>query len=133
MNDVPWLRSGTGSTPVDGGCIMQVIDWIDRNKWSDSPPCVHPVLRALAIRANDTLGDGERQRLLDLAPRLMGTASDDRVLAVRLAAWCARQVLPVYETAYPNDNRPRRAIEAAEAWADCPCHKGNYPLEGGGG
>ena len=118
---VPWLRAGTGSTPADGGCIMQVIDWLDRTGWSDSPECVHPVLRVLAIRANDALGDADRQQLLDLAPRLMGTNSDDRVLSVRLAAFCARYVLHIFEERYPGDERPRRAIDAAEAWAYCPC------------
>lgn len=88
-NIVPWLRSGTGQTPTDGGCIMQVIDWIHRNEWTDNPPCVHPVLRRLAIAANDQLDDAGRQRLLALAPRLMGTASDDRELSVRLAASAA--------------------------------------------
>ena len=72
-NTVPWLRSGTGQTPSDGGCIMQVIDWIDRNQWSDAPDCVHPVIRHLAIYVNDRVDDTERQRLLDLAPRMMGT------------------------------------------------------------
>jgi hypothetical protein len=37
---VPWLRSGKGETPADGGCINQVIDWIDRGEWTDTPPCV---------------------------------------------------------------------------------------------
>ena len=113
---VPWLRSGTGSTPSDGGCIMQVIDWIDRNKWTDRPPCVHPVLAKLAIRANDSLDDKGRQKLLDLAPRLMGTASDDKMLSVKLAVFCARKVLHLFEAKYPKDFRPRQSIEAAEAW-----------------
>jgi hypothetical protein len=117
---VPWLRSGTGETPADGGCILQVIDWVDRLEWTDSPPCVHPVLAALAIRANDNMDDRARQQLLGLAPRLMGTASYDPVLAVRLAVFCARYVLPVFEAARPGDGRPRLACEAAELWADAP-------------
>jgi hypothetical protein len=73
---VPFLRSGTGDNPEDGGCIMQVIDWIDRCEWSDEPVCVHPILRIVAIQVNDDMEDGDRQRLLALAPRLMNTASD---------------------------------------------------------
>ena len=46
---VPWLRSGTGSTPNDGGCIMQVIDWLDSAGWSDSPACVHPAIGGVLI------------------------------------------------------------------------------------
>ena len=33
------------------------------------------------------------------------------------AADCAEHVLPIYEAAYPGDGRPRRAIEAARAFA----------------
>jgi hypothetical protein len=29
-------------------------------------------------------------------------------------SWCALQVLPIYEKAYPNDRRPRNAVEAAQ-------------------
>ena len=117
---VPWLRSGTGATPAEGGCILQVIDWIDRHSWTDRPVCVHRVLAKLAILANDTLPDGERQKLLDLAPRLMRTASDDKKLSVQLAVFLARQVLPIFEKKYPNNDRPRKSIEAAEAWIENP-------------
>lgn len=33
------------------------------------------------------------------------------------AADCARRVLPYFEDRYPGDNRPRKAIKAAIAWA----------------
>lgn len=117
---VPWLRSGTGRTPAEGGCILQVIDWIDRNQWTDHPTCVHRAIARVAIRANDTLPDGERQKLLDLAPRIMGTASDDKKLSVQLAVFSARYVLHFWEEEHPADLRPRRAIEAAEAWLENP-------------
>jgi len=38
----------------------------------------------------------------------------------RLAVWaadCAQHVLPLFEGARPDDDRPRRAIELARAWA----------------
>jgi len=117
---VPWLRSGTGRTPAEGGCILQVIDWIDRNQWTDHPVCVHPAIAKVAIRANDTLPDGERQKLLDLAPRIMGTAGGDNRLSVQLAVFCARHVLHIWEDKHPNDDRPRKSIEAAEAWIENP-------------
>ena len=74
MEGVPYLRNGKGSRPQDGGCILQVIDWIDRGQWSDTPRCVLGPFRELAINCNDSLPDDERQQLLDLAPRLRGTA-----------------------------------------------------------
>ena len=113
-NLVPWLRKGTGDTPKDGGCIMQVVDWINRGKWTDHPPCVHPVIRILAIQVNDSLDDVGRQKLLDLAPRMMNTASDDGDLARKLSIFCAEHVLPIFEAKYPDDDRPRKAIEAAK-------------------
>jgi hypothetical protein len=123
MNPVPWLRKGTGTTPAEGGCILQVVDWVHRGGWTDQPPCVHPVLRRLAVGANDTLDDEGRQRLLDLAPRLIGTASNDGRLSVQLGVFCAREVLPVFEARFPGDDRPRRAVEAAEAWIADPCEE----------
>ena len=115
-NTVPWLRTGTGATPQDGGCILQVIDWIDRNEWTDHPPCVHPVIQRLAISANDSLDDTGRQKLLDLVPRMMNTASGDKRLSVQLAVFCAERVLPIFEARYADDDRPRKAIEAACEW-----------------
>ena len=114
MEPIPYLRSGTGTTPRDGGCVMQIVDWISRHAWTDQPPCVHPVLRVLAIKANDTLDDTRRQQLLDLVPRLMHTATEDRRVTVGLACHVARAVLPIYEARYPADPRPRQAIDAAE-------------------
>ena len=40
---------------------------------------------------------------------------DQRLLAI-WAADCAERVLPYFERAYPEDDQPRRAIEACRAW-----------------
>lgn len=39
----------------------------------------------------------------------------DRKDRIRFAVYCAKDVLPGYEAEYPNDDCPRKAIEAAEA------------------
>jgi hypothetical protein len=39
---------------------------------------------------------------------------------VQWAVLCAESVLSIYESKYPNDNRPRAAIEAAKAWMNNP-------------
>lgn len=128
-NVVPWLRSGVGKTPQDGGCIMQVIDWIHRERWTDAPPCVHPVIRCLAIYVNDHADDETRQKLLDLAPRMMNTYSKDEALTRRLLGYLARQVYPIYEqwiaqSGYDDKGSVLACIEASEhggaadaAWA----------------
>jgi hypothetical protein len=39
---------------------------------------------------------------------------------VRIAVAYAEHALPIFEKAYPEDDRPRKAIEAARAWAENP-------------
>lgn len=41
----------------------------------------------------------------------------DRGSLVLRAADCAERVLPFFEEKYPEDNRPRKALEAGRAWA----------------
>jgi hypothetical protein len=46
-----------------------------------------------------------------------GTLTDERHRLLALwAAECAEHVLHIFESARPNDNRPRQAIEAARTW-----------------
>ena len=42
--------------------------------------------------------------------------TDQKTLAI-WAADCAERVLPCFEASYPEDTRPRRALEACRAWA----------------
>jgi hypothetical protein len=42
---------------------------------------------------------------------------DQHTSLARWAADCAEHVLPLFEQACPDDSRPRRAVEAARAWA----------------
>jgi hypothetical protein len=44
----------------------------------------------------------------------------DKPRLVTFAADCAEHVLPKFEDRYPDDKRPRQAIEAARAWVTCP-------------
>jgi len=46
------------------------------------------------------------------------TDSDHRLLALWAAA-CAEHVLDLFESARPEDQRPRQAIDAARAWVRC--------------
>jgi len=43
-------------------------------------------------------------------------SGEDQMTMAAWAADCAERVLPLFETAYPEDNRPRNAIEACRAW-----------------
>jgi hypothetical protein len=95
-----------------------VIDWMNRNEWTDAPPCVHPAFYSLAITINDYSDDAGRQRLLDIAPRLMGTASDDQVLATRLAVFAVRKAIHLVEPEWAET--AWKALAAAEAYANDP-------------
>ncbi len=44
----------------------------------------------------------------------------DKEDSVRLAIYSAELVLGIFEKAYPDDKRPREAIEAAKVWLDNP-------------
>jgi hypothetical protein len=51
------------------------------------------------------------------AGRLAGPPGDDRRLLVLAACDCAVLALPLFESKYPSDARPRVAIDTARAWA----------------
>jgi hypothetical protein len=53
-----------------------------------------------------------------LACRLM-----NKNQAVQYAIFAAEQVIDIYERKYPNDKRPRNAIEAAKAYLENPSRK----------
>lgn len=40
---------------------------------------------------------------------------------VEWAIWCAKQVLPIFENKFPDDNRPRKAIKSAKEFLKNPC------------
>ena len=48
---------------------------------------------------------------------------DVETLLVPFSYLCARRVLKNFEEVFPNDDRPRKAIEATEAYVKCPCEK----------
>ena len=43
--------------------------------------------------------------------------------SIKMAVFAALLVLPIFEKKYPDDDRPRKAIEAAEAWINRPTKK----------
>jgi hypothetical protein len=52
--------------------------------------------------------------------------SESRLKLVLIACECAELVLPIFEKAYPKDDRPRKAIEAARAYALNPSKETAY-------
>ncbi|MBI4927229.1 MAG: hypothetical protein HY835_05645 [Anaerolineae bacterium] len=43
---------------------------------------------------------------------------EDQKIMAAWAADCAERVLPLFEEAYPGDDRPRKALEACRAWVE---------------
>ncbi len=62
--------------------------------------------------------------------KMLGSYNDDHIIELMnlietqskatIARWCLdyaeRQILPIYQKCYPNDNRPRMALDASRDW-----------------
>jgi hypothetical protein len=47
------LVAGAGSETSNQACVMTLLAWVAGEAWTDHPPCSHPTLASLAVRAND--------------------------------------------------------------------------------
>ena len=101
---VPMLQSGASATPKQGGCLVQIANWLaDPTTWTDNPIHVHPVIAWWAIHVNDmvcTAGSDENRRALALlAPRLIGTGIGticrERFREPELKQWMDEHPLPI--------------------------------------
>ena len=76
------LKSGAHEANYVGNlCVMEAVAYVAGRPWSDSPPCVSPVIASFMRNWNDSLpSDSERDRLLKpLIPALIGTKSTDKL------------------------------------------------------
>lgn len=112
---MPMLRSGSGVSPEDGGCLVQCASYLaDGHSWNETTDCVHPLLRALAVQVNDHTCDAARPLLGPLAADLVGTGPapagvKGTRLSARLGVWIARQ--------FDVDPWSRVALNTVEVWA----------------
>lgn len=73
---LPVLAVGDHKPGSGKACIMDAISIISgRPGERDQPSCVHPMLRTLFVRANDSMYDDQRHLLWPLGLRAMGTGS----------------------------------------------------------
>lgn len=89
----PRLASGRHKAAGHEACVMELVSLLNGEEWSDHPHCVQPVLAAVARAVNDRVGDAGRRRLVELAPRLAGTASADWLVGARLVVLCTDRAL----------------------------------------
>jgi hypothetical protein len=92
---MPILSAGRHRTPRQGACFMEFASYLAGERWSDHPPCTHPLLAALARDVNDLTTDASRARLLPLVHRVVGLTTDDPLLASTILVRAAAAALPV--------------------------------------
>ncbi|EYB67051.1 hypothetical protein DEIPH_ctg052orf0049 [Deinococcus phoenicis] len=102
--------------------VGQVVAQKRTEKNPDGKLCregVASALRKLKVRQSDTEHVVTLDRAMEVLAledvlRVIDACHPDGQRVLRLfAADCAEMVLPLYERDYPNDDRPRKAIEAA--------------------
>lgn len=126
------LRRGNTDHPRNGACLMDAARWIVYREIGDDPECACPVIRAYAIRINDTLPDDERQRLKQFILRVVGNRDPenemaraeylvkqtaDMIVPIALEAEAAALRGPVSETEIATISATRGAV-AALYWAE---------------
>jgi len=67
------LARGKHGSREQGVCLLEAVAYVAGEPHSDHPACVSPVLAAFGRALNDALDSVERQRLVPLVPRLVGT------------------------------------------------------------
>jgi len=90
------LVSGSIGNPSQGRmCIMSLVAFLAGEDHSDSPRRASPLIQAFAIRINDHMPYGMRQRLKPFAPRIIGTNDGlDRMRAQVLREVLVAEILP---------------------------------------
>lgn len=94
-DQVPILSRGKHRSPRKGACFMELASYLAGERWSDHPPCTHPLLAAVARAVNDCTPDEARAPLAVLIPSVIGLTSDDPHVDVHIALRCATTALPV--------------------------------------
>jgi len=92
---VPVLSRGKHRNPRKGACFMELASFLAGERWSDHPPCTHPLLAAVARDVNDHLGDEARRRIAPMIPEVIGLNGTDPVIGVLLAREVVLVALPV--------------------------------------
>lgn len=94
-DQLPVLSRGKHRNPRKGACFMELASYLAGERWSDHPPCTHPLLAAVARLVNDCTSDEARPHLAPLIPSVIGLTGDDLHIDARIALTCARAALPI--------------------------------------
>jgi hypothetical protein len=92
---LPVLSRGKHRNPRRGACFMELASYLAGERWSDAPPCTHPVLAEVARNVNDRTSDDARPLLATMIPSVIGLTTDDPRADARIALHCALVALPI--------------------------------------
>ncbi|MES2156124.1 MAG: hypothetical protein V4510_13400, partial [bacterium] len=93
------LLEGAHDSPSKGLCVMEAVAYIAREKHSDHPECVSPVIATFLRSWNDALDTETRQQLKALIPVVMdtaGSAEDEDRRAWMCLDWLVREYTPAW-------------------------------------
>lgn len=92
------LDHGDHLDPEEGHCAMEVVSMLAGEELTDAPDCASPVLGGITRRLNDQWDDEQRQKLLPLLPRMIGTADDgkDEARSYTASDWLVRIYTPAW-------------------------------------
>ena len=74
---------------------MEYASWLAGERWSDHPPCTHPLLAGVARMVNDHISDAARTSLVGMIPRVVGLNGVDPMVDVTITVRCASAAIPV--------------------------------------
>ena len=113
--DKLYLCEGVGS-PDGVMCIMSAASLLAGEEFGHHPKCVAPTIRRLLITVNDRCPKEPRQRLKELLPHIIGSATrgDERLRAYALADWACRMALPMALRAAKEEGLAEKAAAIRE-------------------
>jgi hypothetical protein len=109
---MPVLSRGKHRNPRRGACFMEMASFLAGERWSDHPPCTHPLLAHLARLVNDSVTDAFRPRLVPLIPSVIGLTGNDLHMDAAIARRSALSALPI--AAGPRQHVLATAVLACE-------------------
>jgi len=119
------LKHGKHNANTEGNaCVMEAVAYVAGRPWSDTPPCVSPVLGAFMRSWNDALPtDADRNRLLrPFIPKLINTGAADKAIEERRSYlaldWLVRVSTPKWLDLVPSLHAHAKALRELDEIAD---------------
>lgn len=73
FKNMPVLSKGAHESPEEGMCIMELVSFINREPFSDSPHCTDDRISTYMQNVNDSVTDEERPKLFTVLDRMFHT------------------------------------------------------------